>query len=201
MNAILASHYFPCIEYFSFIKNQSEVWIETKEHFIKQTYRNRCLILGANKVLNLSIPISDGNKNIPMDQVKLDYTHRWLNEHWRSITSAYNKSPFFEYYEEELHNILFSKHERLLDLNKEILSFCLKVLQIGTRVRFTESYQMSNEDNLLDIRSAIHPKKKHFYRNSFHPKPYIQIFGDTFVANLSILDLLSCVGPDSDNYL
>ena len=201
MNVVIEAHYFPCIEYFSFIKSQKEVWIETKEHFIKQTYRNRCRILGANKVLNLSIPISDGNKNVPIDQVKLDYTHRWLNEHWRSIVSAYNKSPFFEYYEAQIHDILFKKHEKLLDLNLEILTFCLKVLHIDTSIRFTQSYEMSNEDNMLDMRSAIHPKNKHFYRNSFHPKPYIQIFGHNFVANLSILDLLSCVGPDSDSYL
>ncbi len=201
MRAIIESQYFPCIEYFSFLKSQKEICIETKEHFIKQTYRNRCRILGANKVLSLSIPISSGNKNIPMDEVRLDYTHRWLNEHWRSIISAYNKSPFFEYYEPHVHDILFRKHERLLDLNMEILTFCLKALHIDTTIRFTEIYQMSDEDNLLDMRSVIQPKNKDFYRNSFHPKPYIQIFGQKFVANLSILDLLSCVGPDSDSYL
>lgn len=109
METIIESQYFPSLEFFSFIKTRDEIWIETKERFEKQTYRNRCYILSANGVLPLTIPIKSAGKKPPMDEVMIDYKEKWLNQHWRAITSAYNKSPFFEYYGPEIHDILFQK--------------------------------------------------------------------------------------------
>ncbi|WP_109831973.1 WbqC family protein [Reichenbachiella versicolor] len=198
---IIDSHYFPCIEYLSFIDGQDKVLIESKEYFVKQTYRNRCYIMTTHGVQPLSVPVKNGNKKVPMDEIEIDYKEKWLNTHWRAIISAYNKSPYFEYYKDILHDILFVKHDRLLDLNKEILSFCLKSVNIDTEICYTNSYVLSNEDDLKDMRSVIHPKKEHFQRNIFHPKTYMQIFGNIFVPNLSVLDLVSCNGPTSNTYL
>jgi hypothetical protein len=142
-----------------------------------------------------------GNKNIPIDQIKLDYTQKWQNDHWRAITSAYNKSPFFEYYESYIHDIIFKHHETLLSLNKDILSFCLKVLNIETNIQFTKKFIKVENNDIEDLRSRIHPKKTYIYNNSFTDIPYQQLFGNKFAANLSVLDLISCVGPDSNNYL
>ena len=201
MTALIEAQYFPCTTYFSFISRQDKILIETKEHFVKQTYRNRCYIMSANKVLPLTIPIKNPSKRVPIDQVELEYTHKWLSDHWHSIISAYNKSPFFEYYEPYIHDILFAKHRRLLDLNLEILTFCLKVLNIDTPVELTTSYKSAPEKPFSDMRSVIHPKKDYICRNLYTPIPYKQIFGNIFVPNLSILDLLSCVGPKSGSHL
>lgn len=200
MKTIIESQYFPCITYFSFLKTKSEIWIDTKENFVKQTYRNRCYVLGSNKTLPLAIPIKGGNKKIPIDQIEIDYTHSWLKDHWRAIASAYNKSPYFEYYEAYLHEILFSKPDRLLDLNTQILSFCLKVLNIDTQINYTEKYESANSQ-IDDMRSTIHPKKDYICRRIYDPVPYHQMFGKEFVGNLSILDLFSNCGPESDTYL
>lgn len=201
MNALIEAQYFPCLEYFSFVKRQKRILIESKEHFVKQTYRNRCYILSANKVLPLAIPIKNPTKKIPIDEVELDYTHKWLGDHWHSIISAYNKSPFFEFYEPYLHKILFAKPKRLLDLNMEILTFCLEVLKIDVQVDMTSNYVANPGSVYQDMRSVIHPKKDYICRNIYTPNPYKQIFGNIFVPNLSILDLLSCVGPDSGSHL
>ncbi|PIB34196.1 hypothetical protein BFP72_01495 [Reichenbachiella sp. 5M10] len=201
MKTIIDSHYFPCIAYFSYLKSLDEVWIETQEHFQKQTYRNRCYILGSNRILPLAIPMIGGNKKIKMEDIRIEYTHRWLNDHWRALLSAYNKSPFFEYYEQYLHDILFKKHERLLELNNEILSFCLKALHIDTKINFTETYESNSENQFNDMRSAIHPKKPYIWSNIKDPVSYPQLFGKEFAPNLSILDLLSNTGPESDKYL
>lgn len=202
MKVIIESQYFPNVTYLSFLKRNKEVWIDTKEHFIKQTYRNRCYILGSNKTLPLAIPIKNGNKKVPMDQIQIDYTHSWIKNHWRAITSAYNKSPYFEYYEPYIQEILFKKPDRLLDLNKQILSFCLKILNIDTQINFTDKYEsISENDQIEDMRSVIHPKKDYICRRIYDPIPYHQMFGKKFVENLSILDLLSNCGPESDTYL
>lgn len=198
---VIDSQYFPSLEYFSLLKTNKEVWIEAKERFEKQTYRNRCYILSANSVLPLTIPVKFAGKKPLMDQVEIDYNEKWLNQHWRAIISAYNKSPFFEYYEPEIHTILFQKHERLLDLNMSLLTFCLKALNIGTKIKLTESYRNIIESPLEDMRSVIHPKKDYICREIYSPVPYHQNFGDKFVANLSVLDLISCVGPESSIYL
>lgn len=201
MRTLIESQYFPCLEYFSLIKNREEVWIETKEHFVKQTYRNRCYILGSDRILPLAIPIIGGNKKIPIDEIKIDYGQKWLNNHWRAIISAYNKSPYFEYYEPYLHQILFTKHETLLALNLELLTFCLKVLNIDTPINYTSIYEKVPFNETEDIRSVIHPKSDYICRRYYTPTPYQQLFGSKFATNLSILDLLSCVGPDADKYI
>ncbi|MGL1889692.1 MAG: WbqC family protein [Reichenbachiella sp.] len=201
MKTIIESQYFPCIEYFSLLKSKEEIWIETKENFVKQTYRNRCYILGSNKTLPLAIPMQGGNGKTPMDEIKIEYKHSWLNDHWRAIQSAYNKSPYFEYYEGYLHDILFKKHERLLDLNNEILTFCLKALNIDIKINFTDKYEIDKLGQLDDKRSLIHPKKGYIYNEIYDLIPYNQMFGKEFVGNLSVLDLLSNNGPESDTYL
>jgi hypothetical protein len=201
MKSLIESHYFPSIEYLSFVKSQSEIIIEAKEHFVKQTYRNRCYILSANKVLPLAIPIKKPSRKVPIDEVELEYTHKWVSDHWHSIISAYNKSPFFEYYEPYLHKILFTRHKYLLDLNMDILTFCLKVLNIDTSVSLSTEYSEKPKASFSDMRGVIHPKNDYICRKLYKPIPYKQIFGNIFVPNLSILDLISCVGPESDTYL
>lgn len=200
MNTLIEAQYFPPLEYFSFLKSKNEIWIETKERFEKQTYRNRCYILSANKVLPLTVPVKFAGKKPSMDQVEIDYKEKWLNQHWRAIISAYNKSPFFEYYQPEIEAILFARHDQLLTLNLELLTFCLKALNIDTKIRLTEKYENGSESPIEDMRSVIHPKKDYICNEFYSPIPYHQIFGDKFVANLSVLDLISCVGPESSSY-
>ncbi|MCV9387524.1 WbqC family protein [Reichenbachiella ulvae] len=201
MMTIIDSQYFPSIPYLSYIKASDEIWIDAKENFVKQTYRNRCYILGPNKVQPLSVPVKNGNRKIPMDEILIDYKHDWIKDHWRSITTAYNKSPFFEYYEPYIHDILHRKPERLLELNQDIMSFCLKVLNIDTKVNLTNKYESGEKGQIEDMRSKIHPKKDYICSKIKDPIPYPQLFGQEFAAKLSVLDLLSNTGPESDNYL
>jgi hypothetical protein len=201
MMTIIDSQYFPCLSYFSFLKSKEEIWIDTKEHFVKQTYRNRCYILASNQAMPLAVPVKNGSKKIPMDQIELDYNQKWLNQHWRAIISAYNKSPFFEYYEPYIHDILFSGHQHLLTLNQDILKFCTKVLNLSTSIHYTDTYLSEKDNNIEDMRSVIHPKKDYLCTHKYQPTPYNQLFGNKFTSNLSVLDLISCVGPESDNYL
>ena len=100
---ILSTAYLPPIEYFAMIL-QSGAWkIENHEHYIKQSYRNRCNIITANGLLNLSIPVNktDGNHTFIHD-IRISYLSNWQSNHWRAIESAYNKSPFFLYYRDDL---------------------------------------------------------------------------------------------------
>ena len=93
-------HYLPSIEYFALINSSSEIDFEIHENFVKQTYRNRAQILGANGIEVLTVPIihKSGQKQMIKD-VKIDYSQDWLRRHIGGIRSAYGKAAFFEYFE------------------------------------------------------------------------------------------------------
>ena len=196
----IESQYFPSLEFFSLIKNESEIVFDTNEYFEKQTYRNRCYILAADKPLPLSIPLLGVNKKIKTKDIKIDYIQKWQNQHWRAIKSAYGKSPYFEYYSDDVHDIIYTKHTFLIDINHDILTFCQRVLQLDIKIKYSENYIESENGSFNNMKSVIHPKKPFIDRKIHTALPYTQTFGSKFVPNLSIIDLIFCMGPESQNY-
>ena len=193
----IESQYFPSLEFFSLIKNENEISIDGNEYFVKQTFRNRCYILSANNVMQLTVPLIGANKKILTKDIKIDYIQKWQNLHWRSITSAYNKSPYFEFYSDFIHDIIYRNHTFLIDLNHEILTFCQRALQLEIKINYSKNYISEENGHYKDMKSIIHPKKPFIDRNIYIPMPYTQTFGSKFVPNLSILDLIFCMGPES----
>jgi hypothetical protein len=187
--------YFPSLAYFTTMRNATSVFIEKHEHFEKQTYRNRCYINTSNGVVVLIVPVVAAHAKTKVCDVRIDYRQKWLNNHWRSIQSGYGKAPFFEYYAEDLQRILFQKFELLYDLNLALLTMCLKMLKMDLTIVETLTYQKNPTNDLIDLRSAINPKKTDSLNLFYKPAPYYQVFGNKFVQNLSILDLIFCEGP------
>ena len=198
---ILDLQYLPSVAYFCIIKKAPKVLIEAHENFVKQTYRNRCRIMTANKVLDLSIPVSHGNRKVPIQKLAIDHQQKWKNNHWRAIESAYRNAPFYEYYYEKIKQVLYGDDMTLFGLNRKLLTICLKYLQIDTPIHFTTAYQENYDKPVLDLRSAIHPKKGVNTLSWFVPQSYHQVFGKDFVSNLSIIDLLFCEGPGAARIL
>ncbi len=193
--------YLPSIEYFAVLARHNNVQIEKHENYIKQSYRNRTHILSSDKITQLSIPIVGGNSKQLIKDIKIDNDQRWLDIHWRGILSAYGKAPYFEYYADYFHQIFFKKYDLLFDLNTELLTLCLKLLDYDNVITFSKKYEKDSMEHVLDLRSVIHPKKD-FRENMFYqPYSYIQLFGKEFVPNLSIVDVLFCEGPNARNII
>ncbi len=195
-NLLIELHYLPSIEYFKQVLNHDTIYLEACENFQKQSYRNRCEILSANKISTLSIPVKTKKRLIT--EVEIDYTQRWLNDHWRAIVSAYNKSPYFEHYEFLFHDVFFQKYTRLFELNQELFSLCLKLLEIDKKIECTTDYQKDIISSITDYRGSIQAKKKD---TSKKYQKYTQVFGEEFADNLSIVDLLFCEGNNATNIL
>jgi hypothetical protein len=200
MIPLVELHYLPCIDYFTVITNSKEVIVERHENYIKQSYRNRCNVMTANGVSSLTVPVIHNTGKTLITDLKIDHSQKWLNIHWRTIQSAYGNAPFYEYYSHDLHKVLFKKHEFLYDLNFELLTLCLSWLKYTGKVKETLAYEREPGDDFLDLRTAIHPKKA--CSTTFHNHaPYSQVFGSMFVPNLSLIDVIFCLGPDARRYL
>ena len=177
--------------------------IEQYEAWQKMSFRNRCIIAGANGLLHLSIPVEGGRHSDKMiREVKIDNGHRWQVLHWRSIISAYNRSPWFEFYKDEMGIFYHTKYEWLWDWNLELLHWTIKKLRVDLAVSFTESWQKNySPGEFLDWRGRVLPKNYGSFAGSC--PVYKQVFEDRlgFKANLSIIDLLFCEGPHAINLL
>ena len=201
MTALIDLHFLPSLEYFCALLPYPSILFEKHEHFVKQTFRNRCYIHTAHGKAMLTIPLAERHGHQPVAAVKIDYRQRWQDHHWRTIESAYRKAPFYEHYAPELRDILYRKHTLLFDLNLEMLSFCLAALRWHKKVDCTTAYEVQTPLSVNDLRGVITAKTTYRERDFYEPQPYYQVFGSTFVANLSILDLLFCSGPDASALL
>ena len=196
---LLPLTYFGNIAYYKHFVSDNELWIDDREPYLKQTYRNRMRILGANGPLELSVPIkSTKGKMPPIDQIEISYDENWPLNHWRSIKSAYKSSPFFEEYEEDIKSIIFSKPMMLTDLNKLIVDRIINLLNLNSSFYFSSDKQFPSK--FKDYRTHFKPSKSPEIENA---RSYQQVFNYKFdfVPNLSILDLLFNEGPYSANIL
>jgi WbqC-like protein family len=191
----------PSLEYFACLLKYSEVALEAHEHFVKQTYRNRCHILTANGMDTLIVPVIHTAPKMLIREVKIDYSQSWVKRHWGAIVAGYGKAPYFEYFADNFDLIYQKKPTFLFDLNWELLTICLKLLRFKPTIRLTESYQTTLKEGQFDALSLIHPKKDTGYNNLQTSVVYQQNFGTKFVPNLSILDLLMCQGAEATNIL
>jgi hypothetical protein len=135
----------------------------------------------------------------PISAVEIDYSSPWNKIHLKSIQSAYQTSPFYEYYADDFNSLYVEMPERLIDLNHRLLNYILKTLNLNSNIRYTEAFQKSPPDK-SDFRQSIQPKPR-LYRpdENFSPVTYQQVFRDRygFLPNLSILDLLFNEGPNA----
>lgn len=197
MSLLIELHYLPSVAYFAALDKHEEIVIEKHENYVKQSYRNRCQIVTSQGLRDLIVPTLAVHGKIPITEVRIDYSQKWLNNHWRSIQSSYGKAPFFEHYKDELHDALYERQVFLYDLNLSLLSMCLRWLRKSIRVNESLTYEKSLDRKISDARSLISVKNKVIAHHFYNPVTYTQVFGSAFVEDASIIDLIFCVGPDA----
>ena len=202
--ALLSSTYFGPIQWYQKLHRMPCI-IEQHDHFVKQTYRNRCVIATANGTQTLTVPIEryDGTK-CPMRDIRISDHGNWRHLHWNALVSAYGETPFFEFYADDLRPFFEKQHTFLFDLNLDIMHTMCQLLDVRPQVTLSEHYIVlpSEDDEVIDFREAIRPKHP-LPDADFNPTPYYQVRAQRhgFLPNLSILDLLFNKGPEGIFYL
>ena len=185
MSQIFPTSYFGNLSYYSELIQEASIIFEAKEHFIKQTYRNRCEVLTGNGIQAISIPVirKNGSKTA-IYEVEISNDTDWRKDHWKAIESAYSNSPYFDHYGLEVKELIYNQETNLLKFNEQIHKRICTWLGIATDYKFSNEYSSISE-------STYQFKEKELI------KPYIQVFGDSnsFASNLSILDAIFCLGP------
>ena len=201
MTTYLTSAYLAPVQYYTKFVVDQEIVIEQNDNYVKQTYRNRCSIVSANGPISLSIPVvHSSSEKIMTKDIRIAEHGNWQHMHWNAIISAYNSTPFFEFYMDDFYPFFHKKINFLFDFNIELHSLLLKLLNVETPdIIFTEKYKTNFSDGELDMRETIHPKKDWKTDPDFHPSPYYQVFDQKygFTENMSIIDLLFNMGNES----
>lgn len=210
-NHILPATYLGNILYYALLSNKSCI-IEQHANYTKQTYANRCTILSANGPLNLTIPIEKVKEKTPICDIRIANNDNWQQLHWRAIESAYNSSPFFLFFRDEMEIFYSKKWDYLLDFNLNIQKFIIDSLNLrNSDCSISTDYIKCDGINKIDCSELINPKKFCVsLRDNCNAElcnllnePYYQIFDQKFgfTPNLSIIDLLFNMGNEAKIYL
>jgi len=196
MKYLIAPTYLPNISYMAWLIKK-KIYFNLTDKYNKQTFRNRSEIYGANGKLILTIPIihSKEKKLQLTKEVKIFDKINWQTNHWKSICSAYRSSPYFEFYEQDFFNFYFEIKERsLFNFNIKLISNILNLLNQPFNFQ-TISY---NKEKHTKVDKLIDAKNIHFQTTKYN-----QVFSNKYgyLNNLSIIDLLFNLGPNTIDYL
>ena len=111
-----------------FLANPSSVQIEVMESFPKQTYRNRCTITTPDGPLTLSIPVKRADSKQLTRDVEISYQQRWQHQHWIALTSAYKRTPYFDYYADFFRPFYEQETSFLVDFNEKIHEVIVRLM-------------------------------------------------------------------------
>ena len=207
-NVLLSTTYFGPIQWYSKLCSYPTVFLEKYEHFVKQTYRNRCLIAATQGVQVLTVPIERGSgEKCLIKDLRISDHGNWRHLHWNALMSAYGESPFFEYYVDDIRPFFEKRWDYLFDFNLEITHVLCELLDIHPHITLTEEFLPMEAETIHhtdydDFRNAIRPKHP-MDDPDFTPNKYWQVYQQKlgFLPNMSILDLLFNMGNESIFFL
>jgi hypothetical protein len=204
MNTVfLSTSYLPPVSWIAVCFNYKNIVIEAHETYPKQTIRNRCNIATSSGILGLSVPVIRVNGNhTKTEDIIIDNSTEWQQTHWRSIVSAYNKTPFFLYYRDLFEPIYIRKHLSLVKMNMELLNTIFAAMQISN-LNIDFSFQYDFLPLGTDLRNMFYSKQFPYQSVISELPRYMQAFEENhnFLPDISIIDLLFNLGPDAMKYI
>ena len=170
--------------------------INGDEPFVKQTFRNRAVIATENGAQSLTIPVIHDGGRTAMRDVRISEHGNWRHQHWNAMVSAYRKSPFFDYYADDFAHFYEERDGFLMDFNMRLHNIISELIGLDRSVRIVDNGH--RPDACIDLRHISEPKSLTTILD-YYPLPYYQVFEQRngFIPNISIMDLLFNMGPES----
>lgn len=208
MQALLSTTYFGPVQWYQKLCRYDSVMMERHESFMKQTFRNRCVIATTNGLQTLTVPVV--REGTYIRDIRISDHANWRHQHWHALMSAYSESPFFEYYADDVRPFFERKWTYLYDFNMDICRKMCELLDIRPDIKLTEDYtkpangfvRVGDAGAVADFRDIINPKHP-LPDGEFVPRRYYQVYERKhgFLPNLSVLDLLFNMGPEGIFFL
>lgn len=203
MKLITSTTYLGPTDLYAHLYAASEVVEDRGEHYLKQTYRNRLYIATPTGAQALTIPIvRDGAAHTATRDIRISDHGNWRRLHWTAIASAYESSPFFEYYADDFRPFYEKHFEYLVDFNEALMHTALSLLSLRVPYHVSAEYVAAADvadKGFTDLRNALTPKPTAGTQSICPVVPYWQVFAERtgFVPHLSILDLLFNMGNEA----
>ena len=139
--ALLSAAYFPPVQWFQKLHRHRRCVIDTGEHFVKQTYRNRCIIATANGTQTLTVPTErQAGTKTAMHDTRISDHGEWRHLHWNALVSAYGESPFFDYYADDLRPFFEERYESLAEFDIAITMKLCQLLDVRPDITVSSTY-------------------------------------------------------------
>jgi hypothetical protein len=195
---------FPPVQYMAFLMQMpGKCFVEQHETYPKQTYRNRYTIAGANGKLQLVLPVTKPNGNhTKTKDIVVSHHDMPFKKHITALEAAYNSSPFFEYFIEEITQLFEQNHQNLIDFNLASLNCVSNMLRHQFEFTLSSDFVQPHtvDEGTTDLRYLLNPKNIHSQQFLF--PEYYQVFTKNgFIGGLSILDLIFNTGKETLLYL
>ena len=126
---ILPTAYLPPKSYMEALMSEPAT-IEQMESFEKQTFRNRALIRDAKgELVRLTVPVGKVEHKQLTRDIQISYQTRWQHQHWITLVSAYQHTPYFLYFADYLRPFYEKEYKWLIDLNDEMNATLVALLK------------------------------------------------------------------------
>ena len=126
---LLPTAYLPPLSYIQALMSEPAT-IEQMETFEKQTFRNRALIRDAKAdLVRLTVPVKKVEHKQMTRDIEISYQSRWQHQHWITLVSAYQHTPYFMYFADYLRQYYEREYRWLIDLNDELNATLVSLLK------------------------------------------------------------------------
>ena len=150
-------------------------------------------IAGTNGIQTLSVPLSKPNGSMKVSEVGLSEHGNWRHIHWGALFSAYGRTPFFDYFADDLKRIYEDRDiNTVFALNMALHYAVIDFLDLPVETVVLDGKTGYDGLECVDARDSI---------ADFTPSgySYYQIWQDKygFQKGMSMLDLLFNEGREA----